>query len=159
MKSILLTWMFVLLASTMTLAQGNPVPLINQPLVPTATLPGGPTFILTVNGTGFVSGAGVNWNGAALTTTFVNSSQLTARVPASDIARAGTASVTVTNPPPGGGTANVMYFDVSTPVSTLTFASFYGFGGGEPTRLAAADFNGDGKLDLAGVTVNGITGI
>src|SRR6266498_2066712 len=31
----------------------NPVPLINQPLVPDATAPGGPGFTLTVNGTGF----------------------------------------------------------------------------------------------------------
>jgi hypothetical protein len=56
MKSIPLVWVLVLLASTMTPAQGNPVPLISQPLVPTATAPGGSTFILTVNGTGFVSG-------------------------------------------------------------------------------------------------------
>ena len=33
----------------------NPVPFINQPLVPDATAPGGPEFTLTVNGTGFVS--------------------------------------------------------------------------------------------------------
>jgi len=34
----------------------NPVPLINQPLVPDAVAPGGAGFTLTVNGTGFVSG-------------------------------------------------------------------------------------------------------
>ena len=39
------------------LAQSNPVPLINQPLVPEATAPGGPAFTLTVNGTGFVPGS------------------------------------------------------------------------------------------------------
>ena len=35
----------------------NPVPLINTPLVPTSVAPGGAGFTLTVNGTGFVSGA------------------------------------------------------------------------------------------------------
>jgi hypothetical protein len=102
MKSIRLVWLllFLLLASPMTLAQTNPVPLINQPLVPTAIAPGGSSFALTLNGTGFVSGSAVNWNGTALSTTFVSSSQLTATIPASDIANAGTASITVTNPTP-----------------------------------------------------------
>jgi hypothetical protein len=43
----------------------NPVPLISQPLVPDAIAPGGRGFTLTVNGTGFVSGSVVNWNGSA----------------------------------------------------------------------------------------------
>jgi hypothetical protein len=68
------------------LAQTNPVPFLNQPLVPTATAPGGSSFALTVNGTGFISGSAVNWNGTALSTTFVSSSQLTATIPASDFA-------------------------------------------------------------------------
>ncbi len=141
--------MFALLASAVALAQSNPVPFINQPLVPMTAAPGGSGFTLTVNGTEFVSSSVVNWNGTALVTTFVTSSQLTASVPASDIAVPGTASVTVTNPAPGGGVSNVMYFDISTSVSTLTYASFYGFGGGP--ALLSADFNGDGKLDLAGL--------
>ncbi len=47
----------------------NPVPFINQPLVPDAIKPGEAGFTLTVNGTGFVSGATVNWNGSARGTT------------------------------------------------------------------------------------------
>ncbi len=50
------------LFSGLALGQTNPVPLVNQPLVPTTAAPGGPAFTLTVNGTGFVSGAVVNWN-------------------------------------------------------------------------------------------------
>jgi hypothetical protein len=56
-----------------TLAQ-DPVPLINQPLVPDAAKPGGAAFTLTVNGSGFVAGSVVDWNGAARTTTFVTHS-------------------------------------------------------------------------------------
>src|SRR5215831_15286725 len=70
------------------------VPLINQPLVPDAVAPGSAGFTLTLNGTGFVSGSVVNWNGSHLATTFVSGSQLTATIPASDIATAGTASIT-----------------------------------------------------------------
>src|SRR6059058_4588347 len=74
-----------------TTGTANPVPLINQPLVPDAVAPGGAGFTLTVNGTGFVSGSVVNWNGSVRATTFVSSSQLTASILASDIATASTA--------------------------------------------------------------------
>lgn len=152
MKSIRLVWLllFVLLASTMTLAQTNPVPLINQPLVPTATAPGGSSFALTVNGTGFVSASAVNWNGTALSTTFVSSSQLTATIPASDIANAGTASITVTNPTPGGGTSLPAFFEITNPVASPTLVGFVqGTYFLSIYAMLTADFNGDGKLDLA----------
>ncbi len=145
----------VLLAVANAFAQTNPVPLVNQPLVPTATAPGGAGVTLTVNGTGFVSGSVVNWNGTALATTFVNASQLTAAVPASDIATASTASVTVSSPSPGGGTSNVLYFAVSAPtdlkftIAAVVPSSYC------PTisavfcsQIVVDDFNGDGKLDL-----------
>ena len=54
-------------------------------------------FILTVNGTNFVNGSVVDWNNSGRTTTFVSSTQLTASIPASDIASAGAASITVSN--------------------------------------------------------------
>ena len=58
---------------------------------------GGAGFTLTVNGTGFdPSSSTVQWNGSNLSTTFVSATQVTAAVPASLIASAGTASVTVT---------------------------------------------------------------
>ena len=50
----------------------NPVPRISQPLVPDAVAPEGAGFPLTMNGTGFVTGSVLNWNGAARSTTFVN---------------------------------------------------------------------------------------
>src|ERR1700687_1696412 len=75
----------------------NPVPLINQPLVPDAIAPGTAGFTLTVNGTGFVSGAVVNWNGSARASTFVSKSRLKATILSSDVGKPGTASVTVVN--------------------------------------------------------------
>lgn len=142
-----------ILASFSALAQSNPIPLVNQPLVPMTLPPGGSTFTLTVNGTGFVSGSVVNWNSSPLATTFVSGSQLTATVAASDIASAGTAWVTVVNPTPGGGTSNVQYFDISSTATTLKFTQLVPFGSFEPSTYTAnpivADFNGDGKLDIA----------
>jgi len=77
---------------------------------PTSAIAGGPAFILTVNGTNFVSGSTVNFNGTAVATTFVSATQLTAAIPASDIATAGSFNVTVTNP--GGGKSNAVSFTV-----------------------------------------------
>src|SRR5207248_2416079 len=70
---------------------------------------------LTVNGTNFVSTSTVYWNGSPLTTTFVSSTQLTAIVPAANVAAVGTASVTVVNPAPGGGTSNAQTFTINPP--------------------------------------------
>ena len=54
-----------------------------------------------------MNGSVVSWNGANRTTTFVSATQLTAAIPAADIAATGSASVTVQNP--GGAISNDLY--------------------------------------------------
>jgi len=146
----LLGAILLVLASALCYAQA-PVPFINLPLVPDATAPGGGDFTLTVNGTGFVSNSVVNWNGTTLATQFVSGSQLTATVPAADIATKSTASVTVVNPAPGGGTSNAAFFTVTSGTgNSVLFNPPLSFPTGTyPTSIAVEDFNGDGKLDLA----------
>src|SRR5207248_4648546 len=68
---------------------------------------------ISVNGSGFVNGSVVNWNGASRTTTFVNSGQLQASISGTDIASAGTAQVTVFTPTPGGGTSGNSAFTIN----------------------------------------------
>ncbi|HEY3065602.1 MAG TPA: galactose oxidase-like domain-containing protein, partial [Methylomirabilota bacterium] len=80
-------------------------------LAPNSATAGGPGFTLTVNGTNFVSGAVVRWNGGTRTTTFVSGTQLTATIPASDIATQGTPQVTVVNP--DGQTSNALTFTIN----------------------------------------------
>ena len=65
-------------------------------LNPAAVTTGG-AFTLTVNGSGFTSGAVVSWNGTALATSFVSANQLAAALPASFTASPGVASISVTN--------------------------------------------------------------
>ncbi len=81
-------------------------------LSPSSITHGGWNFLLTVNGTGFVPGASVTWNGTALTAAYVSATQLSVYVPYTDIASAGTASVVVSNPTPGGGKAGALTFTI-----------------------------------------------
>jgi hypothetical protein len=140
-------------AAAAAFAQSNPVPFLNVPIAPTSVAPGGPDLTLTLNGGGFVPASVANWNGKAFSTTFVSGSQLKATVPAADTAAATTASVTVSNPNPGGGTSDVVFFPVHAPVTNVTFTNFPQISGDfTPGYIGAVgDFNGDGKLDIAGI--------
>jgi FG-GAP-like repeat/Abnormal spindle-like microcephaly-assoc'd, ASPM-SPD-2-Hydin len=142
---------FLLSIATGVVAQNNAVPLLNQPLTPTSVTPGHGAFTLNVTGSGFALGATVNWNGAPRKTSFVSSSHLQARISSADVAQMGTALVTVTNPAPGGGISNFVYFPVGTQSSTVSFVDnvFALQFGLEVGAIAVADFNNDGKLDLA----------
>ncbi|KAA9327185.1 T9SS type A sorting domain-containing protein [Hymenobacter busanensis] len=100
----------------------NPVPTITS-LAPATAVAGGAAFTLTVNGTNFLASSVVNFNNTALTTSFVSATQLTAAVPATAVATAGSYNVTVTNPAPGGGTSAASTFTV-TPRPTALFEDF-----------------------------------
>ncbi len=95
---------------------------INQPtssgptittISPNSTVAGGAALTLTINGTNFVAASTVNFGGSAPATTFVNSTQLTAAIPAASIASTGTLAVTVTNPAPGRGTSKAINFTIT----------------------------------------------
>jgi hypothetical protein len=105
-----------------TITPPNPVPVLTS-LTPNTAAVGGPAFNLTVNGSAFVSGAVVNWNGSPRPTTFTSATELVAQIPATDIAAVGVASVTVVNPAPGGGASNALPFTISdqpNPVPAIT---------------------------------------
>ncbi|OFW25350.1 MAG: hypothetical protein A3H97_06430, partial [Acidobacteria bacterium RIFCSPLOWO2_02_FULL_65_29] len=91
-----------------------PAPLLTS-LSPAAAPVGGAAFTLAVNGGNFLASSLVRWNGADRATTYVSASQVRAAIPASDLVSAGTASVTVFNPAPGGGTSGALTFAISHP--------------------------------------------
>jgi hypothetical protein len=72
-------------------------------LAPPSANHGGADFVMTVNGASFNADAVVNFGGVAMGTTFVTNGQLTATIPAAQIANAGNIAVTVTNPGHSGG--------------------------------------------------------
>ena len=89
-----------------------PVPVLSSPSPPSAVA-GGPAFTLTLTGANFVTVSVVRWNGADRSTTYVSATQLTASIPAIDVAAAGTAQIAVFNPAPGGGTSNALSFPIN----------------------------------------------
>ena len=95
---------------TVTAAPPPTAPALGS-LTPSSATAGGPAFTLTANGSNFVSGAAVQWNGAARTTTFVSGTQLSATIAAADIAAPGTAQVSVLNP--GGAASGALPFTVT----------------------------------------------
>ncbi len=97
-----------------TIALSNPVPMITS-LNPVTVTAGSPPFLLTVTGTNFVSGSTIHWDGAALATTVMSSTQLQATIDTENILITGTISVLVANPAPGGGLSNVLTLSVEGP--------------------------------------------
>jgi hypothetical protein len=89
----------------------NPAPFMSS-ISPSQARPGSSGFELTVNGSLFSSVSQVRWNGTALTTTYVSTRELTASVPAANLASVGTAGVTVATPSPGGGTSTPVAFTI-----------------------------------------------
>jgi hypothetical protein len=152
---ILAACAFFVMGSTIYAQTRNPVPHIANPLVPTYIAPGAGNTTLTVNGTGFISTSVVNWTTPSgttpLTTKFVSGNQLTATIPAADLASAGSGVITVTNPQTSGisSTSNIGFFEVATTVSALNFNQTNTATVGNPTGVAIASFRNNGLLDLA----------
>ena len=126
-----------------------PAPVITA-LSPSSASAGGAGFVLTVTGRGFVSGSVVRWNGSDRPTTFVSATELRATI-STDNLSAGTPSVRVFSPLPGGGISNPLRFTV-VPTATLSITPQYlNFratenGGAPPNQTLSISNLGSGSL-------------
>ena len=93
-----------LAATALSCGTCPPLPSITS-ISPASATAGGSQFLLTVNGDDFRRDSVVNWNGSFVVTTFVSTHQLFAVITSADIAQAGTALVSVFNPPEGSVTS------------------------------------------------------
>ncbi len=142
-------------------ASTNPVPVIAT-ISPTNVTAGAAAFTLTVNGSGFVSGSVVNFNGNAKTTTYVSASQLTAAITAADVASPGTPPVTVTNPSPGGGISNSVTFTIAAPAGpgaqlsppSISFPDT-ATGSSAASQTVTLTNNGGTLLAISGISITG----
>jgi 6-phosphogluconolactonase (cycloisomerase 2 family) len=78
---------------------------------------------LTLIGSNFDPGSLVQWNGSSRATTFVNSSELTADIPASDLATQGAAEVSVLAPALGGLSTNTLLLAIVSTVPRFAYVS------------------------------------
>jgi Tol biopolymer transport system component len=98
----------------LTVSVVNGVPSVTA-LSSSAGIAGQGEFTLTVRGTRFTEASVVRWNGSDRATTYVDGGMLRATILGSDVATAGTASLAVFNPPPGGGVSGTLSFVVLAP--------------------------------------------
>lgn len=96
---------------------------VPPPAFPTPTVDGlSPAYVsagsgartLTVSGSGFITDSVAYWGTTPLPTHWVSETQLSAQVPASDLAIAGINIISVHTPGPGGGTSNNFQFEIDT---------------------------------------------
>ncbi|MCX6291107.1 MAG: hypothetical protein NT126_05020 [Bacteroidetes bacterium] len=106
-------------SSSVTFTVNNPSPVLSS-ITPSSSTAGASSTSITLTGSNFVNGSVANWNGSSLSTTYVSATQLTATVPSTNLISAGTASVTVFNPTPGGGTSSSVTFTVNNPSPVLS---------------------------------------
>jgi hypothetical protein len=139
-----------------------PPPTISS-IVPSVVVAGSPGFTLMVNGTNFVNGSTVNFNGVPRPATFVNSTQITTSVLASDVLTQGTINISVTDPfgigNSGGGTSSSLPLAVvpasSQPtVGTLSPASTTAGGQSFTLTISGTGFEPKSLVTFGTLTVN-----
>jgi hypothetical protein len=97
----------------------NPVPAITK-LSPSSAVAGSASLEVMVTGTGFLQGSVAAFSGSPRVTTVESATQLMVTLTAADLVTAAQASVTVTNPAPGGGVSPAVAFSVTPGPPTIT---------------------------------------
>ena len=112
----------------------SPAPTITS-VTPLRVRAGAPAT-LTVTGSGFNGLSAVQWNGVAKPTIALSNTQLLASVPAADLVVGTTATVSVFNPAPGGGTTAGLPVAVDPPATLTVNATTVGPGSAVTVTLA-----------------------
>jgi hypothetical protein len=115
-------------SSTVSVSVNNAAPVLTGASATNVTA-GGPAFVLTVTGSGFVPASVVRWNAVDRSTTYRSSTTLEAAIPATDLVTAGAYPVSVVSPTPGGGASNAVTVTVTNPAPAIASIS--------PAKIAA----------------------
>ncbi len=127
----------------------NPVPTLTAITPLTATVDSG-AVTLTVDGRDFIGQPVVYWNGESIPTTQVNGTELSAQIPASDLASVSQAKITVSNTATASPASNSMPFSVNPPPPSGNQISVYSTGGN--------DLVWDAKKSKIYVSMSGVQG-
>lgn len=120
-------------SNSMALPMVNPAPVIYF-LNPLTLAVGSSTATFFVSGIHFVTGSVVQWNGQAVSSivvggeTSAGNEEIQVTVPGTLLTSSGTATITVVNPSPGGGTSNAASMDVSAAHPVVSYPTSINFG-------------------------------
>jgi len=131
---------------------GPPKPAITD-ISPTSATVGSSSQQLTVNGSGFVSGAVVNFNATKLTTVFGSATSLTATIPANLLTSVGTASITVTNPDASVSGAATFTIASDLSITSVSPASVEAGSPGVQLTITGKGFVSGSKVNFGGTPV------
>ncbi len=130
----------------------------DQPVItvidPYAATAGEPALVLSIEGSGFVSGTTALWGGTPLATTLVDGEHLTATVDAAQLASAGQVLVSVRSPAPGSFESNQLPFLVDAAAPFVTGLTPPSVVAGSPSLLLTViggNFAGDAQVLWNGV--------
>jgi len=121
--------------------------------IPSMASVGSEPFTLTVNGTGFSSGAVINWNGTPLATTFISVTQVTGAVPANLVASPGIVIITVVTPAGTTGGAAFVVGSQAQP-SPVSDTPASGVGAAQSFTFQFSDPAGYQSLGVVNVLIN-----
>lgn len=126
----------------------NPIPVV-QSIKPSKQVTGAQFVDIVVSGSGFVPTSVVKVGKVGRETEFRNLKELSVKLLAEDIAKAGTVSLTVTNPPPGGGVSDSVVLELENPAPVIT--SIEPIEGGTKLRIVGSGFMADSVVSFNGV--------
>ncbi len=138
--------------NTVTFTVNNPTPTITS-MSPTSKIINGSGISMTIQGTNFMPGAIIRFNGTALTTNVLSSTLVAASLSASLFTTAGVVPVRVENLAPTVGPSASVNFTINNPAPTLTALSPNSVTAGSPSAtlsLTGTGFQPASAVDLAG---------
>src|SRR6185437_1126699 len=97
----------------------NLAPSVTQ-VSPNFALAGSSDVTMMIIGSNFISSSVANFGKTTLKTTVSSSTQITAIIPAGLMASVVVGNITVTNPPPGGGTSTAVTFTIDNPQPSVS---------------------------------------
>jgi hypothetical protein len=139
----------------------NPTPALTM-LTPPEVIRGTGATTLRITGTGFATGATVNFGATALTPTSVTATEVTVTLPVGELATPREVEVTVTNPAPGGGQSNALRFRVTHPPVAVAWSpgvSVVHVYSAVPNTVEVATLNASGAYVARPALVLGTDGV
>ena len=128
----------------------NPQPALNG-VVPAVIAAHSPLSMVTLSGENFIPASQVTIGGAAVPTTYLSPTELTATLPESSLTSPGILQLTVTNPSPGGGTSSEAALSVVSVASFVVIALPT-----DPTQPSAQWAITASTLDDSGAPISGL---